>query len=252
MSLLSLEKALAMLVMPVGLIWLLILATSLFWLRRRRPRPAVMGLALAALYACAGSTCLARRLIGSLEQRVPEVSVAALEPFDAVFVLGGGSELDPALEPELSPAGDRLFLAARLWHGGKARLLVTSGVSRDSLGGLRDGGQETRALWRSVGIPDGAILPVAEPCWNTRDEIRAYARLQSRFGWKRVGLVSSASHLPRAMALAAKAGLAVTPLGADRQGRPRAFQLQQLIPQGLGFEINDRACWEYLGRWLGL
>ncbi len=117
---------------------------------------------------------------------------------------------------------------------------------------LREAGQETRALWRSVGIPDDAILPVAEPCWNTRDEIKAYARLQARFGWKRMGLVSSASHLPRAMALAAKAGLAVTPLGADRQGRTQAFQIQELIPQGAGFEINQRACWEYLGRWLGL
>ena len=66
-----------------------------------------------------------------------------------------------------------------------------------------------------------------------------------------MALVSSASHLPRAMALASRAGLAFTPLGADRLGRAHAFQLHLLIPQGEGFDITQRACWEYLGRWLG-
>jgi hypothetical protein len=53
------------------------------------------------------------------------------------------------------------------------------------------------------------------------------------------------------MALASRAGLAFTPLGADRLGRAHAFQLHLLIPQGEGFDITQRACWEYLGRWLG-
>jgi uncharacterized SAM-binding protein YcdF (DUF218 family) len=101
-----------------------------------------------------------------------------------------------------------------------------------------------------VGVPDGAILPVPAPCWNTRDEIVAYARLQAQYGWKRVGLVSSASHLPRAMALAAKAGLVCTPLGADRIGRIHGFQIQDLIPQARAFKITHLACWEYLGRWV--
>jgi uncharacterized SAM-binding protein YcdF (DUF218 family) len=247
----SLEKAVGLLAMPVGLIWLLILAQAGFCLRRRQRGPAALCLGIALLYGCAGNRYLASALAASLERRVPPVELAALEPFDAVFVLGGGSEQDPAGAPELGPAGDRLFLAARLWHAGKARLLVASGVARDGVAGFRDGGQETRALWQAVGIPDRAILAVAEPCWNTRDEIRAYARLQARYQWRRMGLVSSANHLPRAMALAARAGLVFTPLGADRIGRERRFELQGLVPQGIGFETTQRACWEYLGRWLG-
>jgi len=92
---------------------------------------------------------------------------------------------------------------------------------------------------------------VPERCWNTRDEIRAYARLQAWYGWKRMALVSSAAHLPRAMALASRAGLAFTPLGADRLGRVHTFQLHFLVPQGSAFMISQLACWEYLGRWLG-
>ena len=251
MTLLDLEKALALLAMPAGLIWLLILAGAWLCLRRRQRGPAALCLGIAALYALAGSPYLGSALAGSLERRIPQVPIPALEPFDAVCVLGGGTEQDPAGDPELSSTGDRVFLAARLWHAGKARLLVASGASHLGGGGFQDEGQETRVLWRSVGVPDRAILAVAEPCWNTRDEIRAYARLQARHGWKRMALVSSASHLPRAMALADRAGLVFTPLGADRLGRPHAFQVHLLIPQGDGFELTQRACWEYLGRWTG-
>jgi uncharacterized SAM-binding protein YcdF (DUF218 family) len=130
-------------------------------------------------------------------------------------------------------------------------LLVASGLSRDGLQGIRNAGEETRTLWRDLGIPDRAILVVEDPCWITRDEISAYRRLQDRFGWKHLGLVSSASHLPRAMVLARKAGLAVTPLGANGRGRAQAFQLQSLVPQAGGFLDVNRACWEYLGRWVG-
>ena len=66
-----------------------------------------------------------------------------------------------------------------------------------------------------------------------------------------MALVSSASHLPRALALAQQAGPGVTPLGADWRGRPRAFQFHELVPQGEGFLEVQRACWEYLGRWVG-
>jgi len=246
----SLEKTVALLVTPIGLIWLLMLAGGGLCLRRRQWRPAALVLGAALLYACAGNLSLAGHLAGALERRVPPVALAQLEPFDAICVLGGGSELDPSGAPELGSPGDRVFLAARLWHAGKARLLVASGVA-NGVSGLRDGGQETRALWRSVGIPERAILPVPEPCWNTRQEIQAYVRFQARYGWKRIGLLSSATHLPRAMALARRAGLLCTPLGADWVGRPRPFLFQDLVPQERGLEITQRACWEYLGRWLG-
>jgi len=251
MTLFSLEKALALLIMPTGLVWLLLLAAAWACLRRRQGWPAVLVLAGTVLYTCAGNIYLADALMARLERPVALVAVAALQPFDAVFVLGGGTEQDAAGEPELGPGGDRVFLAARLWRAGKARLLVTSGASADGVGGPRDAGQETRTLWRGVGIPDSAILPVPEPCWNTRDEIKAYTRLQAQYGWKRMGLVSSASHLPRAMALADKAGLRVTPLGADRVGRGHLFQIHMLIPQGNGFQNSQRFCWEVVGRWLG-
>ncbi len=251
MTLLSLQKTLALLVMPAGFLWLLLLSACVFCYRRRQWPLGAFLLAITLLYACAGNIQLGAALMARLESAVPPVEPAAAGPFEAVFVLGGGSEEDPRGRPELNSAGDRGRLAARLWHLGRTPLLVASGMGRDSLRGVRNGGEETRTLWRELGIPDSAILVVPEPCWITREEIAAYRRLQLQAGWKRMALVSSASHLPRAMALAERAGLAVPPLGADWRGRPRAFQLQSLVPQAEGFMDIQRACWEYVGRWAG-
>jgi uncharacterized SAM-binding protein YcdF (DUF218 family) len=248
MTLFSLQKTLALLVMPAGLLWLLLLLACLLCFRNRQKPLAAFLLILALLYACAGNVYLGAALMARLESSIPPHPEG---PFDAVCVLGGGSDETPMGGPQLGLGGDRIYMAARLWHAGKARLLVASGMSRDSLRGVRDGGEETRVLWRELGIPDCAILVVKEPCWNTRDEIAAYRKLQERFGWSRLSLVSSASHLPRALALARKTGLVMTPLGSDWRGRRKAFQFQDLAPQAEGFMDVQRACWEYLGRWVG-
>lgn len=248
--LLECQKLLGTLAMPAGLVWMALLGLSLWLGRRRQWLPFAVSLGLWVAYGAAGNPYLGAALVAGLERRVPPLPDQA-PPFDALFVLGGGTEVDPTGEPILGSAGDRVAQAARLWHAGRVRTLVASGWFRDTVGGPRDGGQDTRALWRSLGVPDSAIVVVAEPCWITRDEIGAYARLKAARGWKRTALLSSAWHLPRAMALAEKAGLEVTPVGADWRGRDRAFSLEGLVPHDLGFLLVHRACWERLGRAMG-
>ena len=251
MSPFILQKTFALLLMPAGLAWLALLGAMLFCFHRRHRGLGAFLLATFLLYGLAGNLHVGATLMARLEGEITPVEPTRAGPFDAVCVLGGGTEEDPYGQPELARAGDRVLLAARLWHAGRTPLLVASGMGRDGRRGLRDAGVETRVLWRGLGIPESAILVVQEPCWVTRDEIAAYCRLQERHGWRRLGLVSSAAHLPRALALARKAGLTVTPLGADWRGRPRAFQLQDLVPQAEGFMDVQRACWEILGRWAG-
>ncbi len=252
MSLFALQKTLGLLAMPAGLLWLFLLASALLC-RLRDQRLAARLFLLAALgYAAAGNVYLGSFLMARLEAGVPPVSPSALQPLDAVFVLGGGTTEDPFGRPEANLSGDRVLLAARLWKAGKAAVLVASGTSRMGLHGrVRDLGEETRALWLDLGVPARAVVVVQGPCWNTRSEIRADLTLQRQRGWKRVGLLSSAWHLPRALALARRAGLDVVPLGADWRGRPHGFHLQLLVPQGEGFLDVQRACWEWLGRRMG-
>lgn len=251
MTVFALQKTLGLLAMPVGLLWLFLIAACLLCIRRRQRTPALLLLGAVLLYTAAGNVYLGSALMGRLEASIPPVDVATVPPFDAVCVLAGGTQEDPFGRPQVNTSGDRILLAARLWHAGKARMLVADGRTPDTLKGERNLGEEARTLWRGLGVPDAAILVVEEPCWTTHDEISAYRRLQSRFGWSRVALLSSAWHLPRAMALARKAGFEITPVGADWRGQQHPFQLEFLVPQAGGFTDVQLACWEYLGHLAG-
>ena len=236
--------------MPVGLLWLG-LGVASFWAFRRGLR-VLSGFVMCLFLGLglAGNPQVGAWLMGRLESPIPSLPVEAA-PLDALFILGGGSEVDAHGHAMVGMGGDRIVEAARLWHAGRAKRLVASGASNDSLAARRNLAVETRAIWLDLGVPASAILCLEEPCFVTRDEIKAYAHLKAREGWQRVGLLSSAWHLPRAMALAKQEELEVVPVPSDRRGRMPRFQLWHLIPQQEGFQKTQLACWEMLGRRVG-
>ncbi len=251
----SLQKTLGLLLMPCGFLGLILIAATLWIWRRKQRGPALLLSALTLLFTFFGNQHIGSLLMRPLEQAYPPCDWAQAGPFDAVFVLGGGTELDPIEMPILGSGGDRVFAAARLWHAGRTQILVASGAGKDSPQGMRDLGQETRTLWMSLGIPDQAIQVIKKPCFNTREEIQQYTALCQQKGFKHIALLSSASQLKRAMALAKRHGLAsatrITALGADYQSRKRAFQFQDLVPQERGFRLSQTALWEWVGRLKG-
>ena len=95
------------------------------------------------------------------------------EPFDVIFVLGGGSSARPDGDAQLGPSGDRLIVPAKLFLAGKAGHLVASGLNVTDIGGSRSLADDTAALWRDLGIPETAITRLSEPR-TTKEEIRAY------------------------------------------------------------------------------
>lgn len=242
------EKILGRLLMPVGLFWLGLFALAVFELRcGRRGRAALFG-ALFLGFGTLGSMPLGTELVRSLESRLPQPDPAAR--YEAVLVLGGGTRLDPWRRPELGPAGDRLRKGAALWHEGRVETLVASGFSPPPFG-LGKLSAHTVELWRQMGVPPGATRQLDFPK-NTREEIAAFRALAEAEGWQRMGVVSSAWHLPRALALAERAGLEVTPLPADHWAGPLASaDPLWFVPQRYGFALLDIWAWETLGRWLG-
>ncbi|MBA3936762.1 MAG: YdcF family protein [Planctomycetes bacterium] len=246
------QKALGLLLMPASVAWLLLAGLAIAAWGARRRRTAIAATAIWVLYTVAGNVWVGNALLGSLETRIPPRTPASLPGvFDAVFVLGGGTTLGSDGRPQLGSGGDRLALAAQLFAERKTLHLVASGNSMAGLDMERDLAEETATLWRGMGVPDAVILSVGTPAVNTRQEIAAYKRMVDERHWENVALVSSAWHLPRALALCEKAGLKVTPLGADRRGRIASWSPLYLIPQNFGFDAVQVACYEYLGRWVG-
>ena len=245
------QKTLGLLLMPIGLAWLLLIAVTVgAW--RVAPRAlALLASAALLMFTIAGNAWIGDALIGSLERRIPPLDFARLAPFDAVCVLGGSTDFNDADGPSLGSAGDRLALAARLWHAGKTKLLVVSGTSIGGMERERDLAQESTILLCGLGVDPRAIVSIPTQALNTTQEIAAYGALLREQGWARVGLISSAWHLPRALRLCRAADLELVPLGADRRGRFRGWSPYWLVPQEHGFDRVQRACWEYLGMLAG-
>lgn len=245
--LLVLQKTIGFLFVPVGFIWMALLFAT-FWLwKRLGARPAFPLFLVTLLYTLVGNVHISHALMRSLEQKVESRLLPADAPFDAAFVFGGGTELDPFGEPQVASSGDRVVFAARLYHAGRVKHLVASGVSSDDPTKPRNLGEETRTIWLGLGVPDSAIHVVSNPCRVTREEITAFKDLQQTNAWTRVALVSSAWHLPRIMQLAHRADFQGVPVGCDWRGRRHVFEFQDCVPQGAAFWRSNVALWEYLG-----
>lgn len=250
------EKMLTELAMPLGLIWLALLAAAGWSLARKRHGRAAPFLLVACALSVAGNGEVADRLVRPLEQRYRGIDPFAAGPLDAVCVLGGGLSTGPGRRIMANASGDRVVLGARLYHTGVTRRLVCTGKTPQLDPSLPSAAEITAEAWEQLGVPPEAITEV--PGENTRAEVSELKRLAAEQGWTRVGLVTSAWHMGRAERLAAAAGLKVMPLPADFQSRPdleidpwlwgRTFSV---VPSAGAIGATHMAAKEYLARLVG-
>lgn len=187
-------------------------------------------------------------LRGSMEARAGDRVLSRLPQASAAVVLGGGmSGPRPPQrpDPDLGRAADRVWHAARLYHAGKAPLLVLSG------GMVRTGnGSEAeamRSLLLVLGVPDAAIF-LEEDSTNTQSNVaHTVAVLRSR-GLQQPLLVTSALHMPRARAEFERAGASVTPAPTDFEVIDQPQDLLQWLPSSDALEGSGRAFKELLGQ----
>lgn len=243
----DLRKLAAACVMPVGLLWLGLAGLAVRLTAARLGRPARAAWTLVLWLTLAGNVWVGRGLVGWLERDWDRVDPLTLEPFDAVLVLGGGVTLNNGGQVTTGGAGDRLVLAARMFHLGRAAVLVASGPTFP-VGGpaVTSVPRMTARVWRELGVPAEAVVLLEGPK-ATREEVAAFANLLAERRWRRVGLLTSAFHLRRAVRLCRRAGLEVTPLPADFQATVDPPRPVHLVPSGEGLRLTQVACWELLG-----
>lgn len=244
-----LQKIIGRLAMPTGLLWMTIAITGILASSIRHWRMALAcGLVWASLTVC-GSPLIGSWLISSLERPYGQIDVYAQPKFDAVLVLGGGVS-GGGNYAQLSDSGDRPIVAARMYHRGLIDTLITSGSSIPGMGTQVDVAATTTIIWKDLGIPESAIIRVPAPK-NTSEEIRDFKHLALQNTWERIGLITSAFHMRRAMRLADKNGLKIEPLPSDFKANSNDQGALSWIPDWSGFAMVQRACWEYLGALVG-
>lgn len=242
------KKVLAHLLMPAGLIWLglLLMVNSTGIPRTQKSLLAFLWLG----YTLAGSPYLGNGLLAIQEGSFYAVETLA-EPLDALVVLGGGTSVTPGGNPSVGLHGDRILKPAQLFLAGNCRRLITTGRSVTERGEDRLLSRETSLLWQSLGVPVDAIAELSEPR-NTAEEMRAVADLlKVHPEWEKVGLATSASHLPRALDEARQQGLELIPVPCDFRSSALPLSPLYLVPQARGFRDVQTALWEWLGRAAG-
>ena len=247
----DLRKLAGGLLMPLGVIWMGVGGLALWLaLSGRRLQAAAAGV-LWLLVTVAGNGWVARAAIGWLERPYTRIDPLAEGPFDAVLVLGGGLTVHDHGQITLGAAGDRVVLGARLVHAGRTPLLITSGPPHPPGPHPTTTIPElTATLWRQLEVPADAILRLDGPR-STLEEIRALETLTEREGWRRVGLVTSAWHMRRAMGLCRRHGVHVTPLPCDFLSSGSPPRPQELAPSVGAMSRLYLVWWEVLGAAVG-
>lgn len=171
---------------------------------------------------------------------VPLLDTLELGGWDAVVLLGGGMGAhEECGRAEMFSAADRVWEAARQWkahQNGDLKLTLSGGgVERSTVPLLKDLGVDEKAL---------VFFPEAR---NTEEE----AQMIAASGIRRVRLVTSAWHMPRARMLFERAGIDVLPVPTDYEMHYCAelpLQIKDFFPSADALWRNSVAVKEWVAR----
>jgi uncharacterized SAM-binding protein YcdF (DUF218 family) len=235
---------------PLTLSWLLLTLWLLIALVRRKPGTRLLRLAWLAL-SLTTCTPLPSWLLAQLENRHPAVRIEDLPKADFIVCLGGGMEpgrREPTGIHLTAGGSDRLTTALALAVRQQAPALVLGGG-----GSVRGGKPIAQADAIAAELARIAPLPVETLslglCTDTHDEAVKAAALAQQHGWKKVLLVTSASHMPRAAATFAKTGLEVVAVPCSYESSfNRSDEVSWFhLPHAGGFSIYSAWLHEMLG-----
>jgi uncharacterized SAM-binding protein YcdF (DUF218 family) len=184
----------------------------------------------------------------SLEQQNAQVAVADLPVTEAIVVLGGGVQED-RYGINLKDGADRVWFGAKLFHAGRAPLVILTGGNSEELGVLWPEAPAMAAFIKDLGVPQASML-LESGSRTTRENAVNTQRLLSERGITRILLVTSAQHMPRALATFRKLGIDAIAAPTDFNASPPSGSvLLEWMPSTEALGQSSRALKEYFGLW---
>jgi uncharacterized SAM-binding protein YcdF (DUF218 family) len=237
-----------LLLYPPGVTMILLIVAALLWKRRRHLATGLAVFALAHMYLMSIDPVVGA-LQRPLETWYPALTVDAAPKSDAVVVLGGylrppsGSHK----QAELTEASDRLLVALELFKAGKAPIVLLTGGNPTMLVKGRPEAQAARALLLELGVPAEAIV-IEDQSVNTRENAQFSGPILAAHGARKLLLVTSALHMPRAVAIFKRAGIDVVPFPTDYQsGWSQPDLIFQWLPEADNISQANKALKEWVG-----
>jgi len=215
-SMFLIKKIIEAFVLPPGclVVALIVLAVYL----RKRTRPAAIACAVLAGMTWIGSTKIfSDALIRPLEYAY---DTPAKPEGDVIVVLSAGARNLPsvfsAAENLSSSTLERAIAAALLYKRTKLPILITGGSPFSELSEA----EAAAAYLLELGVPRAAII-TETTARDTRENAATVREICASKGFKRIILLTSAIHMPRAVFLFGKAGFeGVQPFPVSRRTRP--------------------------------
>jgi uncharacterized SAM-binding protein YcdF (DUF218 family) len=150
-------------------------------------------------------------------------------------------------EPSINGAADRAVLAARLFRAGRVRSILISGGNLPWQRAREPEGDQVARLLQEWGVPRQSII-VENQSRTTFENAARSKPLWDAHGFSSGLLVTSAFHMPRALAVFRRAGYWVIPAPADfRGGPPFEGGVLAFLPDAAALETSTIALREWFG-----
>lgn len=235
------------LLLPPGVLLLLVLVA--WWLRRTRPRLAVLCMVLGVgglwLMSLPATTRWAGDIIEQIPPLAPERWSVLASQADVIVVLGAGRERNDPTWLADAPTGTAL---ERMRYA--ARLAKASGIPLLTSGGFHYGKPPSEAAIMAQSLDTDFGTPVRWQEGESRttwENAELTARILLPLGLKRVVLVTQGWHMPRALWSFERAGFAVVAAPVGFLGVDRETPLDGWAPDARAFAQNGQLLNEAAG-----
>jgi len=243
-------KVLGQALLPLSLaIEATVLALLLRRLGRKRLATVVFGLGFAVLLL-SSIPVVANALVRGLEGQHAPLPLDATPTADAIVLLGGAlaPARPPRLTAELTDGSDRVLHAARLFRAKKAPLVIASGGAGPGGGDESPESRDLADLLVEWGVPREAIVQEGASGDTHENAVETRGILDAR-GLRRILLVTSALHMPRALAVFQGAGIDAIPCPTDFLAtEPARRTALDYLPDAEALLHSTAATHEWIGR----
>ncbi|CAK9884591.1 MAG: hypothetical protein XXXJIFNMEKO3_00980 [Candidatus Erwinia impunctatus] len=240
----TLKKIIGGLLLPLPFLLLLILSgIFILWFTRWQKSGKTLVSAGGILLALLSLQPVADRLLLPLEQRYPVWKNQQTVHY--IVVLGGGYTWNEEWAPSSNLFNNslpRLTEALRVWRNNpEAKLIFTGGKATSN---PVSSAEVAARVAQSLGVPTESIITLSTP----KDTSQEAAAVAAIVGQSPFALVTSASHMPRAMVFFLNHGLHPFPAPANQLAISSPLNpWERLLPSPLWLMHSDRAIYERLG-----
>ncbi|WP_414147118.1 envelope biogenesis factor ElyC [Erwinia sp. BNK-24-b] len=241
----TLKKAIGGLLMPLPLL-LLLMAVALFllWFSRWQKIGKIILSSAWLILLLISLQPVADSLLAPLEKEFPTWRKA--QKVNYVVVLGGGYTWNPQWAPGSNMINNslpRLVEGIRLWRANPGAKMIFTGAAAQ--GNPVSSAEVTARVAETLGVPGSEIITLDKP----RDTSQEAVEVAKVVGSAPFLLVTSASHLPRAMLFFQQQGLHPLPAPANQLAITSPLNpWEKALPSSLWLGHSERAIYETLGR----